>query len=86
MTLPRPHGASLSVLGSFAEPGLYVVELSARLGVVVEWQQPMYVPTAALVTNLSVHFKKGRHVINCQVTTPTETRGGGRPMSAASRG
>ncbi|HEV2170694.1 MAG TPA: MG2 domain-containing protein, partial [Candidatus Binatus sp.] len=43
-------------------PGLYVVELkSTRLGtVLLGAPKPMYVPTAALVTNLAVHFKQGQ--------------------------
>ena len=45
-----------------AGPGFYVVELqSPRLGAALLGKpQPMYVPTAALVTNLAVHFKWGR--------------------------
>jgi uncharacterized protein YfaS (alpha-2-macroglobulin family) len=41
-------------------PGLYVVELkSEHLGsVLLNAPKPIYVPTAALVTNLSVHFKQ----------------------------
>src|SRR5262249_22016600 len=43
------------------EPGLYIVELaSARLGAaLLGMPDPLYVPTAALVTNLSVHLKWG---------------------------
>jgi hypothetical protein len=45
-------------------PGLYVVELeSAILGTaLLTPPQFMYVPTAVLVTNLSVHFKWGRNL------------------------
>jgi len=47
------------------KPGLYVVELeSAILGAsLLDPPRPMFVPTAALVTNLSVHFKwaESRH-------------------------
>ncbi len=64
MTLPRPNGAqSFEVVGiPFSAPGLYVVELeSAKLGaVLLDKPQPMYVPAAALVTNLAVHLKHGR--------------------------
>ena len=43
-------------------PGFYVVELaSSRLGeAFFDKKRPYYVRAAALVTNLSVHFKKGR--------------------------
>jgi uncharacterized protein YfaS (alpha-2-macroglobulin family) len=43
-------------------PGFYVVELaSPRLGeALFDEKRPYYVHAAALVTNLSVHFKKGR--------------------------
>jgi len=46
----------------FKKPGLYIVELeSAILGKsLLGSPRPMYVPTAVLVTNLSVHFKWGR--------------------------
>ncbi|MBI3246302.1 MAG: alpha-2-macroglobulin [Deltaproteobacteria bacterium] len=64
VTLPRPHGVqSFEVVGiPFSAPGLYVVELeSAKLGaVLLDKPQAMYVPAAALVTNLSVHLKHGR--------------------------
>lgn len=42
--------------------GLYIAELkSERLGaVLLGAPKPMYVPTAALVTNLAVHFKQGK--------------------------
>src|SRR6185437_120750 len=62
-TLPRPKGAkAFEVLGiPLGKPGLYIVELkSTRLGsVLLGKNAPMYVPTTALVTNLSVHFKQG---------------------------
>jgi alpha-2-macroglobulin len=62
-TLPRPNDATaFEVLGiPLRKPGLYVVELeSERLGAVLLGKNaPMYVPTVALVTNLSVHFKQG---------------------------
>ncbi|HXZ88437.1 MAG TPA: MG2 domain-containing protein, partial [Candidatus Binataceae bacterium] len=62
-TMPRPNGArAFEVIGiPLGRPGLYVVELkSAHLGAVLLGRDdPMYVPTAALVTNLSVHFKQG---------------------------
>ncbi|OGP73978.1 MAG: hypothetical protein A2V86_07990 [Deltaproteobacteria bacterium RBG_16_49_23] len=62
--IPKPLGAhAFEVVGiPFKKPGLYIVELeSALLGKsLLGSQRPMYVPTAALVTNLSVHFKWGR--------------------------
>ena len=62
--LPKPAGGHpFEVVGiPFDAPGLYVVEIrSERLGAsLLDKRQPMYVPTAALVTNLAVHFKWGR--------------------------
>jgi alpha-2-macroglobulin len=59
--LPKPHGArAFEVVGIPLDgPGLYIVELeSPRLGAsLLEKAQPLYVPTAVLVTNLSVHLK-----------------------------
>lgn len=60
-TVPKPNGAkAFEVVGiPLKAPGLYIVELSSpRLGAALLGKsQPLYVPTAALVTNLSVHFK-----------------------------
>lgn len=63
--LPKPHGAkAFEVVGiPFTRAGFYVVELeSAVLGraLLEPPPKPMFVPTAVLVTNLSVHFKRGR--------------------------
>jgi len=62
-TMPKPNGAkAFEVIGiPLDKPGLYIVELSsARLGsMLLGTNQRMYVPTAALVTNLAVHFKQG---------------------------
>lgn len=62
--LPKPGGGRpFEVVGiPFQAPGLYVVELeSKRLGAsLLGKDEPFYVPTAALVTNLSIHFKWGR--------------------------
>jgi hypothetical protein len=64
IAVPKPNGPkAFEVVGiPFRAPGLYIVELrSARLGAsLLESGRPMYVATAALVTNLSVHFKWGR--------------------------
>ncbi len=77
-TLPKPNGAqAFEVVGIPLEsPGLYIVELeSPRLGAsLLGKEQPMYVPTAALVTNLSVHFKWGREGSLVWVTTLDQAR------------
>jgi len=77
-TLPRPNGAKVfEVLGiPLGRPGLYIVELkSARLGsVLLGKNAPMYVPTAALVTNLAVHFKQGAANSLVWVTTLADAR------------
>jgi uncharacterized protein YfaS (alpha-2-macroglobulin family) len=61
--VPRPGGAdAFEVVGiPLDTPGLYVVELeSQRLGeALLGKAAPMYVPTAALVTNLAAHLKWG---------------------------
>src|SRR5262245_25922725 len=61
--LPKPNGADvMEVIGiPLAGPGFYVLELaSPRLGAALLGKRaPMYVPAAALVTNLAVHFKWG---------------------------
>ncbi|MBO9712373.1 MG2 domain-containing protein [Sphingomonas sp.] len=56
-------GKDFEVVGiPLTKPGFYVVELaSPRLGeALLGRQAPRYVATAALVTNMSVHFKWGR--------------------------
>jgi hypothetical protein len=62
--VPKPMGGqAFEVVGiPIKDPGLYVVELeSTILGTsLLGSPKPMYVPTAVLVTNLSVHFKWGR--------------------------
>lgn len=63
-TMPKPNGPNaFEVMGiPLKRPGLYIVELkSTRLGtVLLGAPKPMYVPTAALVTDLAVHFKQGQ--------------------------
>ena len=76
--IPKPNGAkAFEVIGiPLGKPGLYIVELkSARLGTVLLGKNaPMYVPTAALVTNLSVHFKQGAANSLVWVTTLEDAR------------
>lgn len=63
-SLQKPLGAkAFEVLGiPLKTPGLHVVELESRvLGASLLGQnRPMYVPTAALVTNLAAHLKRGK--------------------------
>ncbi|MGB6103688.1 MAG: MG2 domain-containing protein [Pusillimonas sp.] len=68
---------SFEVIGvPLPEPGFHVLEVeSARLGQsLLESGQPMYVRTAALVTNLGVHVKTGRDDTLAWVTTLDEGR------------
>ncbi len=62
-TLPKPNGAkAFEVMGiPLEKPGFYVVELESRVLGEALLGKPtsMYVPAAALVTNLAVHFKWG---------------------------
>ena len=64
LEVPKPHGAqAFEVVGiPLKKPGFYVVELeSLKLGeALLGKSAPMFVPAAALVTNLSVHLKWGR--------------------------
>ena len=77
-TMPKPNGAkAFEVVGiPLGKPGLYIVELkSVHLGsVLLGRNAPMYVPTAALVTNLSVHFKQGAANSLVWVTALEEAR------------
>jgi uncharacterized protein YfaS (alpha-2-macroglobulin family) len=72
-SLPKPLGARpLEVVGiPLKMPGFYVVELaSPKLGAALLGEQrPRYVSTAALVTNLAVHFKWGREASLVWVTS-----------------
>ena len=62
--VPKPAGSKpLEVVGiPLKDPGLYLVEIESTLlgQALLGSQKPMYVPTAVLVTDLSVHFKWGR--------------------------
>jgi uncharacterized protein YfaS (alpha-2-macroglobulin family) len=77
-TLPRLNGAkAFEVLGILlGKPGLYIVELKSDLlgSALLNKNAPMYVPTAALVTNLSVHFKQGAANSLVWVTTLEDAR------------
>ncbi|MGH8535835.1 MAG: alpha-2-macroglobulin family protein [Gammaproteobacteria bacterium] len=77
-TLPKPGGArAFEVVGiPLREPGFYVVELmSPKLGAaLLGRKEPRYVATAALVTNLAVHFKWGREASLVWVTTLDEAQ------------
>ena len=81
--LPRAaDDKAAEVIGiPLGKPGLYVVELaSMRLGAaLLGTPAPVYVPTAALVTNLSVHLKWGREASLVWVTTLD----GARPVAGA---
>lgn len=61
--VPRPHGEkSFEVIGiPLQQPGFYVVELQSRIlgDALFGKDTVMYVPTAALVTDLAVHLKWG---------------------------
>ena len=82
--LAKPLGErAFEVVGiPLKEPGFYVVELSSpRLGAALhEDGNPYYVQTAALVTNLAVHFKYGRESSAVWVTTLDQAK----PVAGAS--
>jgi len=73
IALPKPNGAkAFEVVGiPLGKPGLYIVELaSPALGTALLAKPgPLYVPAAALVTNLGVHLKWGRESSLVWVTT-----------------
>jgi uncharacterized protein YfaS (alpha-2-macroglobulin family) len=62
-SIPKLHGPkAFEVVGiPMKSPGFYVVELESELlgAALLGQPKPMYVPTTVLVTNLSVHFKRG---------------------------
>jgi alpha-2-macroglobulin len=62
-SFPRPAGEkAFEVIGiPLARPGFYVVEIESEIlgAALLEEPKPMYVSTAALVTDLGVHFKWG---------------------------
>ena len=71
--LPKPGGAkAFEVVGiPLKEPGFYVIELESNIlgSSLLGQNKTMYVQTAALVTNLSVHFKWGKESSLVWVTT-----------------
>ena len=71
--LPKPGGSkAFEVIGiPLKEPGFYVVEMESRIlgSSLLGIQRPMYVQTAALVTDLSAHFLWGRESSLVWVTT-----------------
>jgi len=73
LSVPKPNGPqALEVVGiPLPSPGFHVVELaSPRLGAALHGEdKPYYVATGALVTNLAVHFKRGRESSLVWVTT-----------------
>lgn len=73
LSLPRsPDDKAFEVVGiPLPEPGFHVVELvSPRLGQkLLKEGKPYYVSAGALVTNLAVHFKRGRESSLVWVTT-----------------
>ncbi|HEX8485203.1 alpha-2-macroglobulin family protein [Sphingomonas sp.] len=83
LAVPLPgKGRDFEVVGiPLGKPGFYVVELESRtLGrALLGRDAPRYVATAALVTDLSVHFKWGRERSLAWVTS----LGSGRPVAGA---
>lgn len=81
--VPKPEGAkAFEVVGiPLKEPGFHVVELaSPKLGAALLGEdRPRYVATAALVTNMAVHFLRGRESSLVWVTGLDE----GDPVSGA---
>ncbi|TAN40216.1 MAG: alpha-2-macroglobulin [Nitrospirae bacterium] len=73
-SLPKPGGAkAFEVVGiPLKKPGVYIVEMESRIlgaSLLKDRKSSLYVPTAALVTNLSAHFKWGRESSLVWVTT-----------------
>ncbi|MBF0459948.1 MAG: alpha-2-macroglobulin [Magnetococcales bacterium] len=76
--LPKPGGQqAFEVLGiPLPKPGMYVVELASdRLGAELHGEKkPYFAQTAVVVTNLAVHFKKGRNASLVWVTSLDQSR------------
>jgi alpha-2-macroglobulin len=89
--IPKLHGAkSFEVVGiPLKEPGFYVVEIASEMlgAALLGKNSLMYVPTAALVTNLAVHFKWGRDSSLVWVTSLDQAKPvGGAQIEVASCG
>ena len=73
VSLPKPGGKkAFEVMGiPLATTGFHVVEIESRIlgDRLLEKKTPMYVPAAALVTNLAAHFKWGRESSAVWVTS-----------------
>src|SRR3990172_1262480 len=72
-SVPKPNGEkAFEVVGiPLPKAGFYVVEMESRIlgSALLGADEPMYVPAAALVTNLAAHFKWGRESSIVWVTT-----------------
>jgi uncharacterized protein YfaS (alpha-2-macroglobulin family) len=80
--IPKPLGErEFELVGiPLKKPGFYVVEVaSPRLGKALTNTGPMYVAAAALVTDMAVHFKKGRESSVIWVTQLSDAK----PVSGA---
>lgn len=81
--VPKPGGAkAFEVVGiPLRKAGFYIVEMESRiLGTsLLGADKPMYVPAAALVTDLSAHFKWGRESSAVWVTSLSS----GKPVAGA---
>ncbi|MFO0702161.1 MAG: MG2 domain-containing protein, partial [Nitrospira sp.] len=81
--IPNLEGTKATeVLGlPLPKSGLYIVEIKSQIlgKALLSKPAPMYVATAALVTNLAVHFKKGREASLVWVTALDS----GKPVSDA---
>ena len=73
IVIPKPNGEkAFEVVGiPLHKPGLHIVELESPLlgATLLGKARPMYVSSAALVTNMTAHFKKGRESSLVWVTT-----------------
>ncbi len=81
--LPKPGGrAEFEVVGiPLQKPGYHIVEIESRLlgAALLATPKTMYVRTSTLVTNMAVHFKRGKDNALVWVTTLDS----GQPVSGA---
>jgi alpha-2-macroglobulin len=77
-TIPKLQGSkSFDVIGiPIKATGFYVVEIKSEIlgAALLGASKPMYVPTTVLVTNLSVHLKRGSESSLAWVTTLDEAK------------